>query len=149
MNFCTIFLVLYTILQIISHGQNYPKCIFQAKTEGLSTLYRGCQSTVTAVSISNFVYFYSFHGLKVGKFKISNYISYSEDNGSFWTTVSSSRPSLCLLCWSESHILVLLMLWLLLLVLLFTFFLFYCCAGQHCHHHPTHSTPSLVKASFR
>ena len=70
MNFCTIFLVLYTILQIISHGQNYPKCIFQAKTEGLSTLYRGCQSTVTAVSISNFVYFYSFHGLKVRRFEI-------------------------------------------------------------------------------
>ena len=39
--------------------------VIQARTEGLSTLYRGCQSTVTAVSISNFVYFYSFHGLKV------------------------------------------------------------------------------------
>jgi len=34
------------------------------KCEGVGTLYRGCQSTVCAVSISNFVYFYSFHGLK-------------------------------------------------------------------------------------
>lgn len=34
------------------------------KEEGLSTLYRGGQSTLAAVSVSNFVYFYSFHGLK-------------------------------------------------------------------------------------
>jgi len=34
------------------------------RDEGLLTLYRGGQSTVLSVCISNFVYFYSFHGLK-------------------------------------------------------------------------------------
>jgi len=34
------------------------------RDEGLLTLYRGCQSTLISISVSNFVYFYSFHGLK-------------------------------------------------------------------------------------
>jgi len=34
------------------------------RDEGLLTLYRGCQSTMISISVSNFVYFYSFHGLK-------------------------------------------------------------------------------------
>jgi len=34
------------------------------RDEGFLTLYRGGQSTMLSVSISNFVYFYSFHGLK-------------------------------------------------------------------------------------
>eukprot|EP00090_Calanus_glacialis_P046701 TRINITY_DN9292_c0_g1_i1.p1 TRINITY_DN9292_c0_g1~~TRINITY_DN9292_c0_g1_i1.p1 ORF type:complete len:295 (+),score=59.16 TRINITY_DN9292_c0_g1_i1:50-934(+) len=34
------------------------------RDEGFLTLYRGCQSTLLSISISNFVYFYSFHGLK-------------------------------------------------------------------------------------
>jgi len=57
----------FTRLQLeerLKSGGPLATMLFLAKTEGLSTLYRGCQSTVTAVSISNFVYFYSFHGLK-------------------------------------------------------------------------------------
>ena len=38
--------------------------VFQVRDEGFLTLYRGCQSTLLSISISNFVYFYSFHGLK-------------------------------------------------------------------------------------
>jgi len=34
------------------------------RDEGFLTLYRGCQSTLLSISVSNFVYFYSFHGLK-------------------------------------------------------------------------------------
>merc|ERR1711892_1429918 len=34
------------------------------RDEGFLTLFRGGQSTILSVSISNFVYFYSFHGLK-------------------------------------------------------------------------------------
>jgi len=57
----------FTRLQLeerLKSGGPIATMLFLARTEGLSTLYRGCQSTVTAVSISNFVYFYSFHGLK-------------------------------------------------------------------------------------
>ena len=36
----------------------------QVRDEGFLTLYRGCQSTLLSISVSNFVYFYSFHGLK-------------------------------------------------------------------------------------
>jgi len=34
------------------------------RDEGFLTLFRGCQSTLLSVAVSNFVYFYSFHGLK-------------------------------------------------------------------------------------
>jgi len=34
------------------------------RDEGFLTLYRGCQSTLFSIAVSNFVYFYSFHGLK-------------------------------------------------------------------------------------
>ena len=35
-----------------------------AREEGLSSLFRGGQATLLSVAASNFVYFYSFHGLK-------------------------------------------------------------------------------------
>ena len=34
------------------------------RDEGFLTLFRGGQSTLVSVAVSNFVYFYSFHGLK-------------------------------------------------------------------------------------
>jgi len=34
------------------------------RDEGFLTLFRGGQSTLLSVAVSNFVYFYSFHGLK-------------------------------------------------------------------------------------
>ena len=34
------------------------------RDEGLLTLFRGGQSTLISVAVSNFLYFYSFHGLK-------------------------------------------------------------------------------------
>ena len=35
------------------------------RDEGFLTMFRGGRSTLLSVSVSNFVYFYSFHGLKL------------------------------------------------------------------------------------
>ena len=35
------------------------------RDEGFLTLFRGGRSTLLSVAVSNFVYFYSFHGLKL------------------------------------------------------------------------------------
>ena len=35
-----------------------------AADEGLAKLYRGAKSTLQAVAISQFIYFYAFHGMK-------------------------------------------------------------------------------------
>ena len=67
---------LFAVWQLLSSSQ--------ARTEGLATLYRGCQSTVTAVSISNFVYFYSFHGLKVERSFILQEKSLNGFSKKFW-----------------------------------------------------------------
>ena len=32
--------------------------------EGITTLFRGAGSTIQCVAASNFIYFYTFHGLK-------------------------------------------------------------------------------------
>nr|CAI5857557.1 unnamed protein product [Callosobruchus analis] len=45
------------------------KSAFQAiihilKNEGITSLYRGLRVTVTTMGVSNFVYFYTFHGMK-------------------------------------------------------------------------------------
>ena len=55
-----------TMLELVSQNSKLVSLhnLFQVRDEGFLTLYRGCQSTLLSISISNFVYFYSFHGLK-------------------------------------------------------------------------------------
>ncbi|CAH2005784.1 unnamed protein product [Acanthoscelides obtectus] len=38
--------------------------LFILKNEGITALYRGLRVTVTTMGVSNFVYFYTFHGIK-------------------------------------------------------------------------------------